>query len=581
MKRIGISTKVMLLVILPIVVLSISLSGVVLLQSKSIVTKQFQETFSLIIEDLAMVFEEKFRKVLDQTKLIISNNAVQRYLSSNMSNLSNMDKSYLLNNIEATTNSIIIANKSIDVIYIYDLKGNPLFGDKANPLDRRLDINTLENLAAKSIDDSVITTTLNKNKYILSVRTIRSIDTFQPIGYVQITCREDILVQLYKRKLESYEGVLYIYNHKNSLIASVNSSKESNPTIETIIKRMTPESFQETKVNGERMQVFRHRSTMTDWEYVVLVPRSKITEPFVIVAVRTFFVFLFLTAFVMGFSVFATRSITQPIKEISMLLQKVKEGDYSIRTHYSGRDELGELSATYNSMVEEINRLVNKVLKLELINQEIEIKAMQAQINPHFLYNTFEAINALAKKHNAEPVSRMIISLSKLMRASITDVRKNNTIADEIAITDCYLEIQRFRMGNKLQVYYEINEALLDHIVPKLTLEPIVENAIIHGFKEKEGLCILEITIYEDKENMVIEVKDNGNGMNEKMLNISGATKEGRSGMGLELVERRLRLIYNIQQAITIESSIGVGTTVRICVPKLKGEMVEGSNCIK
>ncbi len=468
-------------------------------------------------------------------------------------------------------NSIVISNPDIDSINLYDIQGRLVLGERVNTLNRLLDLATLQDMASPSAYRSIRAVSFRQRPYILSVREIRSIANFEPIGYVQVNIREDVISQTYRERVTGYGGTFFVINGDGEALSSCDQAGLL-PLADIDPAPAVPNGFRGTvNLGGKPVLIVSHHSAESDWDYILLVPQSYITKKFRTLVSSSLLVLVAFSVVTIGACLIVVRRMVAPIREVSLSLKKVQEGDYTVQTSYRGKDEIGELSLAFNAMAAETDRLINEVLQLELLNRQQEIKAMQAQINPHFLYNTFESISALALQLGAQPVSNMVVALAKLMRESITTPDRMVTITKEITLADYYLEIQRYRFGDRLRVYYDLNEDLLDQTIPKLTIEPIVENAIIHGFANKPDNWIIEIKVYAKGEDVVLEVSDNGEGMRPEVL--AGVLEQDDShaktgSVGLTLVNKRLQLIFGLARPICVQSTLGQGTTVQVFLPR-------------
>lgn len=485
--------------------------------------------------------------------------------------LTREEESAYLNQMESVANSIVISNPDIDSINLYDIQGRLVLGERVNTLNRLLDKATLQAIASSATYRSIRAVSFRQRPYILSVREIRSIANFEPIGYVQVNIREEVISQTYLERVTGYGGAFFVTNGGGETLSSCDQAGllslaeiKSAPAV--------PNGFRGTvDLDGKPVLIVSHHSAESGWDYTLLVPKSYITQKFRTLVSSSLLVLVAFSVVTIGACLFVVRRMVAPIREVSLSLKKVQEGDYSVQTSYRGKDEIGELSLAFNAMAAEIDRLINKVLQLELLNRQQEIKAMQAQINPHFLYNTFESISALARQLDAQPVSNMVVALAKLMRESITSPGRMVTITEEITLADYYLEIQRYRFGNRLRVYYDLNEDLLGQTIPKLTIEPIVENAIVHGFANKPDNWIIEIKVYAQGEDVVLEVSDNGEGMSPEIL--AGVLEQDDSSaktgsVGLTLVNKRLQLIFGLARPVRVQSTPDQGTTVQVLLPR-------------
>ncbi len=274
-------------------------------------------------------------------------------------------------------------------------------------------------------------------------------------------------------------------------------------------------------------------------------------------------------------SVKISDSITKPIKEIVENIKIVGSGDFKIRPIEAFDDEIQTLSFTFDHMVSQISNLMvvskNEQIKL----RQTELKLLQAQINPHFLYNTFDTIIWLAEGHRDQDVVDMVTSLSNFFRTGLSQGEDLITLKEEGLHVRSYLEIQQFRYRDILDYEIEIPDTLDFFTVPKLTLQPLVENALYHGIKNKRGKGLIKVIAEKKEDELILKVSDNGIGMTpEQAAELRKSASEGDTsvGFGLHNVLERIHLYYGEKYGFDIESQYQVGTTITVNLP-LKNEL--------
>ncbi|WP_242856001.1 sensor histidine kinase [Ruminiclostridium josui] len=274
---------------------------------------------------------------------------------------------------------------------------------------------------------------------------------------------------------------------------------------------------------------------------------------------------------------FISYSITKPIKNLCISAKLVGNGDFTTRVPDSESDEIAMLTSSFNTMIEKIGSLVEDV-KLEQINlRKTELKLMQAQINPHFLYNTLDTIIWLAEGNKTKDVIQMVSALSRFFRIALSKGYDFISIREEEMLIRSYLQIQQYRYQDILEYEINISEELENCSILKLTLQPIVENALYHGIKNKRGMGKIVVEGYCQGENVLLKVKDNGIGMNQeqiekiKKLLIMPKDKNApeQKGFGLFNVNERIKLNFGDEYGLDVKSEYGVGSEFTICIPKI------------
>lgn len=263
--------------------------------------------------------------------------------------------------------------------------------------------------------------------------------------------------------------------------------------------------------------------------------------------------------------------ITKPVKSLEKSMKEVEKGNFTpAALEIREENEIGHLRRNFNMMTEEIRKLMEQRDQEQQTKRKSELKALQAQINPHFLYNTLDSIIWMAEWGKNQEVVRMTSSLAKLLRRSISNEQEAVTVAEEVEYTETYLTIQKMRYKDKLEYEILVDPEILQERVIKLILQPLVENAIYHGVKYKEGKGLIRIRGFRQNERMILQVQDDGKGMEPETLAhiFEKHTRDTRSnGVGLNNVNERIQLYYGDDYGISFRSSPGEGTEATITLP--------------
>ena len=237
---------------------------------------------------------------------------------------------------------------------------------------------------------------------------------------------------------------------------------------------------------------------------------------------------------------------------------------------YHSEDEIGQLEHDFELMIREINTLINENYLKQLTIKDAKYRALQSQVNPHFLYNTLTSINALAKISKQEKISTMVEALSNLFRFSVNNDKPLIKLSDEIKILENYMAIQKIRYQSRLNYTLNIEQDYWDYLIPPFTLQPLVENSIKYGISEKRTNGFIKISCFEKNDTLFIHVADNGPGMNPNYLdNIDASSNTSNHiGIGLRNINARIKLMFGEAYGLAIKSSQGQGTTIIISLPK-------------
>lgn len=277
----------------------------------------------------------------------------------------------------------------------------------------------------------------------------------------------------------------------------------------------------------------------------------------------------FVISFIVITSVFLiTRRITQPLTNLVSHMSKAKDGKFLKVSEIKGSYEVRELQHVYNLMVDEIDNYVEKLIAEQQERRKSEINALQMQINPHFLYNTLASIKYLSWQGNMQAVTDTINALIFLLQNTISKTDEKITVAKELQILKSYVAINHIRYGEDIKVIYNVDEDCLNCLIPKLIIQPFIENAFFHAYQEKqEG--IIRIFIRRKGHKLICEVIDDGDGMSSEECHklLKNKNKNSHfSKIGIENVNRRLKLLYGEEFGVNINSKEGVGTTVTISI---------------
>lgn len=313
------------------------------------------------------------------------------------------------------------------------------------------------------------------------------------------------------------------------------------------------------------------RSEKTGWTVVdcvrveeLLRKSNKAQSLYVLVAMGLMIVALF-------FSRFISRSITQPIQQLCDSMARVQEGDFSVSdVVVDSKNEIGSLTKSFNVMTHRIQDLMEQNIREQEAKRKSELKALQSQINPHFLYNTLDSIIWMAEGKKNEEVVLMTASLARLLRQSISNEDEVVSIGQEVEYARGYLTIQKMRYKDKMEFQIDVDPSILHIPLIKLVLQPVIENAIYHGLKYKESKGLLMVKGFRKNGNAVLQVIDNGVGMDQETLDHiyeKHKVNYQSNGVGVYNVQKRLQLYYGSEYGITYESEKGVGTTATITIP--------------
>ncbi|MEK3686450.1 sensor histidine kinase [Paenibacillus sp. FSL R10-2736] len=323
-------------------------------------------------------------------------------------------------------------------------------------------------------------------------------------------------------------------------------------------------------------------SSYTGLKVTSLIPRTQLREDARELTNSTLIVSIVALMAAYAAAILLSNRLIKPIAHLQSKMRQVKRGLFLERATVTTSDEIGQLTEGFNTMIGEIDRLVKEVYETRLKEREAELLALQSQIHPHFLYNTLEMVNMLALQGNTRELSGVVTSLGKLLRYTVGHQEQMVYVLDEVRFVEAYLRIQGMRLGDKLQAVIHIDSSFDYCVVPKLILQPLIENVIEHAMGQDK--LQLALTASVEEEDLVLSVKDDGLGITgERMRELEEQLYQNKSrpateteqggfgriqkGFALRNVHQRLRLLYGEPYGLTLDHTAERGVTVSLRLP--------------
>ena len=421
-----------------------------------------------------------------------------------------------------------------------------------------------------------------ESEVVSAVRAIIDPETQVVQGVVLVDLKLRVIAETAKDVTLGKTGYLTVVDSSGDMIYA-----PQHPLLKDIPMNLFTDTsgISSEKMAGKRIQMIYRTSPFTGWTTLGVFPMDESAYG---VKEITFNVvtFVFVVCMLgMTASFYLAFSISRPISQLMSFMSKAESGDLTIRYWGERSDEIGMLGRSFNAMLAQIARLLSLTEVQERQKREAELRGLQAHIKPHFLYNTLDTIHWMARSKGAEDIAEVVHSLSRLFRLGLSKGTDIVPLADELEHIVSYLKIQQVRYSTKLAYHIEVDPRLQEYYVLKLLLQPIVENAIYHGIKERRGPGHISIEVTEEKGDLFLTVRDNGVGIPPDRLaairqKLSGIGKESGvgetesylpgstgSGYGILNVQARIRLTYGQDYGLHIDSEPGIGTTVIVRHP--------------
>ena len=421
---------------------------------------------------------------------------------------------------------------------------------------------------------SVLVNNINDADTIQMIKMVKDLQTYKPIGYIRFGLKRNYIEKMAKNINFGSDGGVVIFDE--------NLNKISGIAHDSVLSKLLKEkpsigNFSYSEGKNEYTAVHIH-SDSTGWTTVGVIPLRYINKDLAGIQYLTVIIIVLTIIIGVTVSVIIAQSLILPLENTVNALEKFSRGDFAVRLKENRCDEIGKLNRIFNKAIKEINELMQKVTQSEILNKEMEFKTLQSQMNPHFLYNTLDTINWLAFKEKQTEICNLVAAISSLIRASISNKKSIITIEHELDYVKNYIYIQHIRYKDRFDTIYDIDESLLKQAVPKLIIQPIVENAIIHGIENSKNKNLLYISVKRENECIVIIVKDTGIGMTDEKvsellkepLNAEGDEQKAHTNLGLYAVHKRIQLMYGDLYGLTVQSQAGEGTTVTLHIPFTK-----------
>lgn len=395
------------------------------------------------------------------------------------------------------------------------------------------------------------------------------------LAFISIGISEDKVRELCSSVLQEEEEGVYLLNQEGAIIAAYGKTDNSAAYLGDNYKMLS--EGQKGVFGGKQFFV---KEIENSGCYVgKAVPQQTFWTMFREISYVPVVLMLGVLLGILPVMLFVSRVISRPLENLSDAMQQFQQGDFKHQLKVESNDEVGQVAQCFNHMVSEIEQLINKNYIMVLKKRESELAVLQAKINPHFLYNALDSIYWQAMSADDEETAESIYELSQLFRLVLGNGKEIVTVEAELQLLQRYLEIQKLRFMRQLEYHFDVEPEILQEKIPKLILQPFVENAVIHGMEKQEEACEITISGHLEDRFLKFQVRDTGVGVTEEQLKkiwepeTNKAYSSQRIGRyAIYNVKERLRLKYGDAFQLKIESKVGKGTQVTLVIPVGKEE---------
>lgn len=399
------------------------------------------------------------------------------------------------------------------------------------------------------------------------------------LGVVVVDVRAESLNKIEDNGLV-FEGKSYILDEDDKVIYSDQSNDEEE--IDAVNHAFHENQADHTgtadkiEIGGKACLYSSMYLSNNGWKTVGIISDRQVYAPFERLRMAIIFAILVFGIIAVIFAWKGADNVSEPIKKVRTTMKQVEKGDFNVQLKIASQDEVGELAQSFNHMIEKIKRLMAQEQESQEKLRYAELKALQSQINPHFLYNTLDSINWMVRMGRNDKVEEMIDALSTFFRISLSKGRHFISIREELIHVEKYIMIQKVRYERIMESEICVPEELFGYDIIKMTLQPLVENALYHGIKEKGEGGVIRITAEGQGDNIVFCVSDTGLGMSkEKLEKLQIMMDQGidhdPDAYGIINVQKRIHMYFGTEYGLRFESEPGSGTSVYVTIPKRIG----------
>lgn len=530
------------------------------------------QNINLVLKQFDIIFDN----AENYSKIAITDKNVQDILD----NVSPEDPLVLYNNekiIQNILGNIIYPKTFIDSVMIYDTYGN-IYDSGGIMIDSEIS-NTVPEFS--QYDKSLLWIDTQRSNYqrdlmnfdiVTLFRKVQSAQTGRFIGAVETCITERYISSLYSNIKLGETGEIFVVNLDGQIVSHTDK--------ELVYKNIRNEPYFDWIEKGEGGKIFlinnikylvvcRHYPRL-NWIITGLVPLAEVTKDnrdltgyILIIGITCVILAVFL-------SIMIAASITNPLIKLKKAMKYIGDGDFETRVHTNSKDEVGVLAMEFNKMAKRTSELMSNIFNEQKKKREYELALLQSQINPHFLYNTLESICGLAELNRNDEIINTVSKLAAFYRGVLSKGSNVIPVREEINITRNYLEIIKVRYGQSFDYLFELDEEVYRFNTVKLVLQPLVENSISHGLRNKKGKGLIVIKGFVDSDKVNLHVIDNGIGMKPEDIEIifkpQGIDYKTKS-FGIKSTDERIKLYFGLDYGLEVDSTYGVGTTVKVSLP--------------
>lgn len=543
--------------------------------SKDVYLEAYNDSNEKIITQIRDDYYNLHEDVVNVLTVCQNSNSLKEYLINN-DLTSNEESNVIYKMKEQLKNYGVLHNNTASNLLLVGFNGKTYFPNNNAGVDNYQDIINSKVVKKALKDPSQITyqyakdgfsKTLKNDGVIIAIKILKESKAKDPYGLAIIMIEQNDFSYFYNSLIDEKVNHIAIVSQDEQIISS-NSNKvgTNNKLVKTIIKQ---KDKKHQKIDNHNYTVTIKSLPFMDGNFLSLIDETSLINqinylpPVLLMAI--FISITFITIIIL-----LIRKTFKPLNTVITKIPEITKGKFDNHIEVTGSGEIKELGEGFNYMIDGLNDYVNRVVKLQEEKRLTEIHALQMQINPHFVYNTLTSIKFLVWQGNKDLAIEAIDAFIMLLRNTLSNKNEYVTIDDEILNIKNYIKIQNIRYNNKIAVIYSIDDSCKHLMIVKMLLQPFVENAFFHAFNNQDNGTI-KIFVRVIKDNLIIEIIDNGLGMGKEKINnlLNGIIDKGKnfSGLGVKNVNDRIKLLYGNDYGVKISSVIDQGTIISISLP--------------
>ena len=475
--------------------------------------------------------------------------------------------------------SLYIYDKSHQIISTYRRAVTPKHNYPVDIYDASFDNNAeivkvyADSDETKMLISSYYNPYREKNMVRFVLKIYNSVNIHSKIGYIVCDADSKVLKKIMEKYASDSKMFIWLQPLNDRPILSVGEIMENGENeYEAIASQIQNGASQPEDMKADEKVFFSVYQEKYNLGAYMLIPGELLSRNQNILNENLILITLIMLAVISISFYFVSSSLSRPLEKMTRTVKRIQNGETQLRMEDLKNDEVGELGKSFNKMLDQIESLIAKEYENKMSLNYAKYQALQAQINPHFLYNTLDTMGSIAEIQGCDQVSNLCQSLAGLFRYSLDMKNPFSTVSGELVHLKNYIYVMNVRMQNQVQYEFHIDENVMQDTLPRISIQPLVENALNHGLKNQKGNKKVIISVGIHEKNLLISVEDNGVGMSEEKIKALFAEKSGeksqKGSIGILNIHKRMKYLYGEAYGVKIQSHPGTGTTVYLEIPR-------------